>query len=369
MQAVFFIALFGLVMALISTFTVGISANSMQVKENRLTQLQRNFDNLEFAINSVFLKEHTTLQDSIPSLSAGIITLSPNDLSIFLPYMRTNLADLVADPWRQPIRYYAYQNPVVLCNDTNPSNDYDCWVEAPVVYFVMVSAGPDRQFESGPDGQGGAPAADPIAFLSYAKPADSDDIIKVFSTESAMRQHYNNMTAVENQVEALILKSYRDQNNRFLKSAAVQNYINTRLDEVLSGAGFFDNIDPTCTTNCFPEGITQDEIFGEIIELPAAQSWPDYPRMKGTSDITTPKNQSVAINASAFGAEGELQFDPLCMGQTGCVPFTIVYDDATPWQVSIERNPLLVSPSDPSAGSGQDLGGWKIYTQKIIHGK
>lgn len=423
MQAVYFIALFGLVFAVISSFTVGISANTMQVKESKIEEVQRNFDNLEFAITNVYLKERTNLQDDIPSLaSAGAVTtLGQDDLNIFLPYMRTSGTDLVMDPWRTPITYYAFQNPVVFCSDTSPDNDYDCWVEAPVVYFVMVSAGPNRQFESGPEGNpGGMPNADPIDMLSYRNPPESDDIVKVFSTESAMRNHYNNMVAVEDRVASLMLKSYRDQAGSFFESPAVKEYIEDRLTEVLGDDGFFGdrpptpvapggandsassqtmefersvepqnngalqvmefrqsndgaggNNNPPCTNNCFPIDITQEEIFGEILELDEAQTWPGYPRMRGTYDENTPNGEPTPINASAYGAESELQFDPFCLGENrnSCLPFSILYDNAEPWKASIERDPISMGSANGSGGNSNELGGWRVYTRKIVDGK
>lgn len=392
MQAVYFIALFGLVFAVISSFTVGIGANSMQIKETRLEETQRNFDNLEFAINSVVLKERTSLDGVMPYLNSSVSTLGEADLVSFLPFMRSSTTDLVTDSWHKAIRYYAIEIATPYCRDDTVDAKSTCFVDAPVVYFVMVSAGPNRTFESGYDSAGGPPNDDALAFLNY--PTAGDDIVKVFSTDGPMRAHYNNMIAVQDKVAALILKNYRDQSAAFFASSAVTNYIKIRLQEELGDNIFDDDDTPPppapgpesvmefnqpfntlpstetgiqlaeegepgedppgggCGDDCLGIDITQEEIYGDILtKLDEARLWDGYPEMRGSWTGSSP------IPASAYGAQSELQYDPFCGEASDCTPFVIRYDDDTPWQVVIDRNMGL-----------DQTGGWLIRITQTIDG-
>ena len=390
MQAVYFIALFGLIFAVISSFTVGIGASSMQLKANKLEQMQQMFDNLEFAINNIYLKERLDLSD-LPLSEGSAVSLSGEDLKVFLPYMRGSDADLIQDPWRTAIRYYALQFPEVLCQSAAPPSGAeptnDCLVRAPTAYFVMVSAGPDRKFESGPDKAGGMPAGNTLAFLNYPRVQGSDDIVKVFSTSAPMRAHYNNMIAVEDRVSALVLKSYRDQSAAFFQTKDVKNYIEARLTQQLGNGGFFPddgdvvgepggggsctgkecppNPCPDGTRGCFPIDITKEEIYGNILtKVTEARDWPGYPRMRGTASGNFNPGTSYPVPADAYGAQSELQYDPFCVASTGdtkpsasnCTPITINYDEQEPWRVTITRD--IVIPR-----------GWFVSTLRTLDGK
>ena len=414
MYAVYILGLFGLLAALIGSVTVTQMASSMQQKLSNAEQVRQLMTDFEYAVNSVYLKENLDLR------TAGV--LGPSQLLQFgagqpdgttpldamLPGLRWSRGDLLTDPWETAIRYYAYEEPTFLYQhapDGDPTT-VDGEVIAPVVYWVVVSAGPDRAFTSGQDGAGGPPSPTGVLTLNFTNyPQQGDDIVLAFSTLAAMRAHYNNFQAVEDKVASLALKSYRDQVTAFMRTSKARDYMGAQIDDLLgtgSLGGSIQPIDPVESKvaggevelplqQSFgglevvapgfekpvdsgggdtkpPSGtglgnvIIDGQVYRQLLTVPDGgpdnpRDWPRYPHMNFGGDVREGSAQNpVQVRAEDFGAEGEMEADPFFLGANINPAWELLYDPATPWQLVLRR------AYDTNAT------GWLIETERVISG-
>lgn len=344
---------FGLIAALVGSITVTQMASSMQHKVDNQTQVQQMFQDFEYAVNSAYLKENLDLRAAgVDGPNArntiGAEFNNTSAIDAMLPWLRWSRQQLLTDPWRTPIRYYAYEDSTVFYSNPNDSNPatVDGSVVAPVVYWVLVSAGPDRAFSSGPDGDGSQPSNSGVIILNYANyPQGGDDIVLAFSTLAAMRAHYNNFQAIEEKVANLALKSYREQVTAFMRTDYAEDYMADRIDDLLNptgggGTSFIDG-----------------EVYRALLQDPLAHSQSAYPHMNFNGSVTAGSAASPAqVRAEDFGAEGEMAADPFFLGANINPAWELRYVPDTPWQLVLRRSYDV------------DLTGWTIETERTISG-
>ncbi len=238
MQVIYIMGVFMFVFAVVMGLTTTLSRTAMQAKLDNIAEVRQMFSDIEGGINNGILANQSDLRhlhnrfraSQNNQFSATVaarnnlyrgVTITGTRYPGLLNYVSWSEDQLVTDPWGTDIRVY-YSTRYVLV---------DNGVEAPQTIFAYVSAGPDRGF----DATLGTISFNNIAGLDV--PANSDDIISVFSTYDAAIRTWGLTLNALNGAAGLIEKDYSEQHVQFLPQIEIFN------TGMFSGGTFgFDNI-------------------------------------------------------------------------------------------------------------------------------
>ncbi len=209
MPAVFFIALFSLVIALMMSFVVGSGSNVGQLNQQLAQETENYFKNLELVVN----------QDITPKQ----LELA-NDTATAEQILRQNaLAQMAPGRWGNPL-YDAWGNPLSMpVNFPRENVAISADARVPVTGIILISAGPDRIFQTNLPTGGGL-----SGLFGVVPPSGSDDIVTTFTDEEAQRQTLASLNSRLERIAKAMLRVYKIEFAKY-RLAVEANYRNELL--------------------------------------------------------------------------------------------------------------------------------------------
>ncbi|MDE0724612.1 MAG: hypothetical protein OSB62_07945 [Alphaproteobacteria bacterium] len=239
MQVIYIMGVFMFIFAVIMGLTTTLSRTAMQAKLDNIAEVRQMFNDVEGGINNGVLANQADLRLLNGNFRNGVSdrftaaadsardnfyygrTVAGVRYPGLLDYISWSEDQLVTDPWGTDIRVYYSTRHVLVDNG----------VQAPQTIFAYVSAGPDRAFDVANT------ALDFNQISGLEVPADSDDIISVFSTYGAMIKTWESALKALYALKGGIEKDYSEQYVRFLPWIEVFN-----TEQFEAGGFSFDNL-------------------------------------------------------------------------------------------------------------------------------
>jgi hypothetical protein len=190
MQAVFILAFFSMLMAIMSSFIMGAGSSTAQLSRQRIAETEAYFRNIELVVN----EDLTPAQlEAAPATQTAVEVLQQSPIAQMAP---GSWGNPLVDAWGTPMRIpqsFPRAN-IALANG----------VMAPITGFVLISAGPDRTFQTS------LPAANTLASLQGVIPqVGSDDLVATFTNEDAQRRQLAMLQARLERIATAMLRNYR----------------------------------------------------------------------------------------------------------------------------------------------------------------
>jgi hypothetical protein len=191
MQAVIILAFFSLLIGIMSSFVVGAGSSTSQL-QNALTQETLTyFEGIEKVINQEFTPnrfEAAPLGTSIQEIlsQTAILQIAPG-----------KWANPTYDAWGNSLRLGMVRENIPLSGQA----------VAPVTGFLLLSAGPDRVFQTTVPTNLSSLAA----LQGIMVPAGSDDILATFTDEDAQRNTLSMLTMRLERIAGAMLRHYQIQ--------------------------------------------------------------------------------------------------------------------------------------------------------------
>jgi len=376
MQALFYLGLFGTFFFTLMGVTVGVARSSMQHKLDQQKQVTEMFQNIEFAINRVVLRDHLSLAD-----------YSSKDLNYLSDVVSWSRKQMSVDPWGGDISVVRLDDDEVI-GALGPGQ----YAQAKVSHYALISNGPDmkRQTEL------------PTDIVSWRKlhseGASGDDIVYTFSTRDAAQETWNKAQQIENNIKQMALRQYMARAEQFNPSngsgGAVTDFTSCALKGQTDNRNGLDctQFTPAVVEACHTVTTqasavssadqTQNEeqrlvqndaasiadtaqqgvaMVSKVIPTtarldncwqydPKMKVLPGYPTMVGSTDNSGQRpcegSTDCTVQPDVLGVEFEAQRDPFG-------GLRLAYDDANPSQLKIERR-------------ATNLDGWTIVSDKLI---
>jgi hypothetical protein len=192
MQTVLILALFSMLITIMSSFVMGAGSSTAQLSQQRIAETKAYFRNIELVVN----EDLTPAQlEAAPASQTAAQVLQQNAVAQMAP---GSWGNPLVDAWGTPLRIpssFPRAN-IALANG----------VMAPITGFVLISAGPDRTFQTS------LPVANTLASLQgVVPPTGSDDIVVTFTNEDSQRRQLAILQARLERIAAAMLRHYRLQ--------------------------------------------------------------------------------------------------------------------------------------------------------------
>jgi hypothetical protein len=295
-QSLFILSLFGIIYTTVAVITTMLSTSAMQLKLQRIDAVKEMFIDIESAIVDGYLGDHVDFSDlAFPIPANRRIDLAVADINDRIDkflgeYISWTSPQLLKDPWGTDIFIsMTSQNVTIYSDNKNPSaldgvgNPIGVnTVTAPINAFILLSAGPDKQFGTAaglmPTLYNGANSARRYTKANNA--AGEDDIVHVFTTFSAMNEMWTHTQDVQRKMMSIAGDNYKQQYELFTPQIQVSFYdvvdfydasFNWIGDVPLAGSGCAATAlihtwkDPNCSiTEVVSNGIAAGNLTGEV---------------------------------------------------------------------------------------------------------
>ncbi|HAG52610.1 MAG TPA: hypothetical protein DCL21_02370, partial [Alphaproteobacteria bacterium] len=258
MQPVFFISLFSLIFLMFSSMTAGLSKNIMQANIERVRETKDMFSQVEIAINKVAFKEKYTPTGS--SAELPIVDLSRSDLTdlsgdFLAGHTSYTSSQLSKDMWGQKI--YLFR---VIDRESLWSGGAGEIAEAPVSTIMLISAGPNRRYDtltnSGMDLKNLDMADARIKTIDLTDIAViGDDVVVRFNNYEAMLDLWQKAENLDDIIKNVALDHYKTRLDAF--SPLIQLAQRDVTDGML-GNDVFDDLDSAIEYDPFAKLGTDD---------------------------------------------------------------------------------------------------------------
>ena len=279
MQALFYIGLFGTFFIVMSSITAGVSMSTMQRMVDQRANVAKMFKDVDFAINRIILRETPSLE---AYLLGDVAITNLDNVKFTAENVSWSPQQLQTDPWDSDIEVVHIRETAALGNK----------VEADVNYFILASAGVDREMETQLPDPDGTNLSDINTFAGWrtlrSAGAAGDDIIHTFSTKDALINTWNKSYDVERKITETAQRVYERKVEQF-------NSSNSRVLDKLTTCAQFG-----VTNNSGLDGIDCAPYTPDLItkcnQVYNGASTATYVLDAGTSDEAEVDLADVALN-------------------------------------------------------------------------
>lgn len=264
MQTIFILGIFGVLYTSVAVLISMVATSSMQLKVERIKEVEAFFQDVEIAVNKGFLSENvdfvsvgfqTTFptapgSDQTERLDNSIAEASKRFDKLLAPYMSWAPEKILKDPWGTDYYFARALDDAVIYAD-NKGNE----VTAPISVFLLVSAGPDKAFADYADKTSTAVFPknyDDIKRLVMPETdASADNIVHVFSTMEPMADSWNYAKNLHGRVLSVFTDNYKSQYELFSPTLQAEYYNkvdgsgNKVLNFFVGGAWIGDSVAPS----------------------------------------------------------------------------------------------------------------------------
>lgn len=293
MQAIFILGMFGVFYTALAVLIAMVSTSSMKLKAERVDMVEAYFQDVEEAINEGYLSQNVdftgvglnTASASGERLDMSAIESDKRMDNLIAPYVSWRPEEIQKDPWGTPYYYRAITQVTPIFASKDDATGHVGSVSAPLVAFMLVSAGPDRSFADYDDRED--VSSFPTSYdgiKRYTSPendAYADNIVHVFTTMEPMNKSWNYAKSLHDKTMNIIADHYKRQYEAFVDTISTEYYDNV---EMFSGGSWRGNDPaPGCTStymnawkdpNCNVAGVTD----GNLTEHD------DFPKMESDLD-------------------------------------------------------------------------------------
>lgn len=353
MQALFYIGLFGTFFFVMSGITAGVARTTFQQQLDRQDRIIEIFDDIEYAINRVILRDQLSLASE-----------DIDNMNYVLPHLSWSGDEVAVDPWANPIVVYRLDDVQTIAAFGGGQ-----LAEAVVSHFVLISGGPNREIETATDG---------ISTITewrnlHSQGAVGDDIVHTFSTRGPQMETWNAAAEVEKTVEDILVRNYRQRIEQFSPtSGSPDDNIAGLLTNcaLLNQTGNINGYDCTQFDAQLINECHAMHQYNQVVEAAANEPGANPPARPNTNvlprdiDIQAGQCWRYDENLKARLTFPTMAGDPIggsraCEGSSDCTVdvgrvgvlsevrrdpfggFRLSYDDEFPDQITLERNLVL----------------------------
>jgi len=345
MQALFYIGLFGTFFFVMSSITAGVARTTFQQQLDREDRVVQVFNDIEYAINRVMLRDQLSLANE-----------DIGNMNYILPHLSWSSEDVATDPWARPVTAARIDERQVIAAFAPGER-----AEAIVSHFALISGGPDREIQTD------IPASVEEWRILHSAGGAGDDIVHTFSTRDPMMETWNAAAEVEKTIDDILERSYRQRVEQYspTSGSADDNVVGVFTNCALLNqtgnlngyncAQFSAQLINECNTmhqyNLAVDAgeqmqRPQTQVLPRDVDVQLGQCWRyddglkadvDFPTMAGApigGARNCAGNNDCTIDPRNVGVWSEMQRDPFG-------GFRLAYDDDFPDQLTLQRNLAL----------------------------
>ncbi len=208
MQSVIVLGLVGLIYAAVASIVATVYTGTVEYRARSIQRVEQMFEDVEFAINNIILKQEITLTNSDYLDDGGNDLLAPVDLSGLSSLVPWSKENLINDPWETPLEIYTAAASDAF--STIYSDGSGNTVIAPIQSFALVSYGPNKVLDT--------VIGNNLTYrdILSIEPV-GDDIIRTFSTREAMNSIWSKIYfELDNSIIPAISDNYKQQQDMFM---------------------------------------------------------------------------------------------------------------------------------------------------------